>query len=71
MTLQDAKDGHLSCCVTTTLAFARSAKTALIQFDHSIKHLLRIQRKTLDNHLANFSVKKRSRIWMQTRNICG
>jgi len=32
---------------------------------------LRIQRKTRDNDLANFSVKKRSRIWMQTRNICG
>jgi len=54
MTLQDAPKGHLSCCATITFAFARSTKITLIQFDRSIKHFLRIQRKTLDNDQANF-----------------
>jgi len=58
MMFQNAKNGHLSCCATTTLFFARSAKIALIQFDRLIKHLLRIQCKTLDNGLAIFFCKK-------------
>jgi len=68
--LQNSKNSCFSCCTPATFFFAGTAKITFIGFDRAIKHFSRIHSKAPANNVANFSVEKCSRIWVQTRKIC-